>query len=158
MIVALRRIRLLPLGGVCAVALLAVGCSSDPVTDTPTRDSAIQASTVAASMVGKPYRYGGHSPRGFDCSGLVYYSYQRAGLTVPRSTESLRDATRRIDVSRLARGDLLFFNQEGKYSSHVGIYLGHDRFVHAPSHGKQVRVDYFSDDYWQRHFIDARRL
>lgn len=153
-----RRLRLLPLGGVCAAALLAVGCSSDPVTDAPARDSAVQASTVAASMVGKPYRYGGHSPRGFDCSGLVYYSFQRAGLTVPRSTESLRRATRRIAVSRLARGDLLFFNQDGKYSSHVGIYLGHDRFVHAPSHGKQVRVDYFSDDYWQRHFVDARRF
>jgi cell wall-associated NlpC family hydrolase len=157
-IITLRRFGSRSLCGLFAVALLATGCSSDPVIDTPTRDSAVQASTVAASMVGKPYRYGGHSPRGFDCSGLVYYSYQRAGLTVPRSTESLRQATHKIAVSRLTLGDLLFFNQDGKFSSHVAIYLGHDRFVHAPSHGKQVRVDYFSDDYWQRHFVDARRL
>jgi len=142
----------------CAVALLAAGCSSAPVLDTPTYDSAARASTVAASMVGKPYRYGGHSPRGFDCSGLVYYSYQHAGLSVPRSTESLRQATHKIAVSGLTQGDLLFFNQDGKFSSHVGIYLGHDRFVHAPSRGKRVRVDYLSDDYWQRHFVDARRL
>lgn len=143
---------------ISAAALLAVGCSSNPATDETSRDQAVQASAVAASMVGKPYRYGGNSPRGFDCSGLVYYSYQRAGLTVPRSTQSLRQASHKVAVSRLTRGDLLFFNQDGKFSSHVGIYLGRDRFVHAPSHGKRVRVDSFTDDYWQRHFVDARRL
>jgi len=109
-------------------------------------------------MAGKPYRYGGHTPQGFDCSGLVYYSFRRAGMDVPRSTETQRNRTRKVPASRLARGDLLFFNQEGKHSSHVGIYLGGNRFVHAPSSGKRVRVDSLADTYWQNHLVDARRF
>jgi cell wall-associated NlpC family hydrolase len=136
---------------------LLAGCASEPVT---TRDRALgaDASSVAAAMVGKPYRYGGHDPKGFDCSGLVYYSYRQAGLSVPRTTPALRERTRKVSADRLARGDLVFFNQEGKFSSHVGIYLGEDRFVHAPSSGKKVRVDRVSDAYWQKHFVDARRF
>jgi murein DD-endopeptidase len=140
------------------VAMLATGCTSDPVTDTPSRQSAVQASDIAASMVGKPYRYGGRSPQGFDCSGLVYFSYRRAGLDVPRSTHSQRTSSRKVSLSRLGRGDLLFFDQEGKRSSHVGIYLGRDRFVHAPSSGKRVRIDSLNDPYWQKHLVDARRF
>jgi len=140
------------------VAALATGCTSNPVTDTPSRQSAVQASDIAASMVGKPYRYGGRSPQGFDCSGLVYFSYRRAGLDVPRSTHSQRASSRKVSLSRLGRGDLLFFDQEGKRSSHVGIYLGRDRFVHAPSSGKRVRIDSLSDPYWQKHLVDARRF
>ena len=109
-------------------------------------------------MVGKPYRYGGNSPRGFDCSGLVYYSYRQAGFTVPRSTETQRAHSHKVSLSRLARGDLLFFDQQGRSSSHVGIYLGGNRFVHAPSSGKRVRVDSLSESYWQRHLVDARRF
>jgi cell wall-associated NlpC family hydrolase len=109
-------------------------------------------------MVGKPYRYGGNTPQGFDCSGLVHFSFKRAGMDVPRSTETQRDRSRKVPAARLARGDLLFFNQEGKYSSHVGIYLGGNRFVHAPSSGKRVRVDSLADAYWQQHLVDVRRF
>jgi len=134
------------------------GCASDPESNGHS-GNAVQASAVAAKMVGKPYRYGGHHPnRGFDCSGLVYFSYQRAGMDVPRTTSAQRRFSHRVSVSSLNRGDLLFFNQEGKRSSHVGIYLGHNRFVHAPSSGKRVRVDSFLDPYWQKHFVDARRF
>ncbi len=140
-----------------AAMLLASGCSSSPVAEAPgTRQ--FEASDVAASMVGKPYRYGGSTPQGFDCSGLVYFSFKRAGLNVPRSTQSQRDKSRKVPTTRLARGDLLFFNQEGKYASHVGIYLGGNRFVHAPSSGKRVRMDTFTDRYWQKHLVDARRF
>ena len=145
-------------GLLLAIALLASGCASNPATDAPTRAAALNASEIAAAMVGKPYRYGGSTPRGFDCSGLVYYSYRRAGLDVPRSTRSQRSGSQKVSQSRLTRGDLLFFNQEGKRSSHVGIYLGDDRFVHAPSSGKRVRIDSFNDPYWQEHFVDARRF
>lgn len=140
------------------IAALATGCASDPVTDAPGRQSAAQASDIAASMVGKPYRYGGRSPQGFDCSGLVHFSYQRAGLEVPRSTHSQRASSRKVSLSRIGRGDLLFFDQAGKRSSHVGIYLGRDRFVHAPSSGKRVRIDSLNDPYWQKHLVDARRF
>ena len=138
--------------------LLATGCASTPVADAPDGARHREASEVAASMVGKPYRYGGNTPQGFDCSGLVHFSFRRAGMDVPRSTETQRDRSRKVPAARLARGDLLFFNQEGKYSSHVGIYLGSKRFVHAPSSGKRVRVDNLTDTYWQKHLVDVRRF
>ncbi len=138
--------------------LLATGCASTPVADTPGGARHQQASEVAASMVGKPYRYGGNTPQGFDCSGLVHFSFKNAGMNVPRSTETQRGKSRKVSGSSLARGDLLFFNQEGKYSSHVGIYLGGQRFVHAPSSGKRVRVDSLTDSYWQKHLFDTRRF
>ena len=83
-------------------------------------------------MIGKPYRYGGSSPSGFDCSGLVMYSYKQAGLSLPHSTDKQRSASRVVKVAELRRGDLLFFNQEGKKHGHVGIYIGEGKFVHAP--------------------------
>ena len=145
--------------GLLVPVLLLAACAGDRDRVASRAADVAEASEVAASMVGKPYRYGGNHPnRGFDCSGLVYFSYRRAGLDVPRSTTDQRRLARPVSVARLSRGDLLFFNQEGKHSSHVGIYLGDDRFVHAPSSGKQVRVDSFSSPYWQKHFVDARRF
>ena len=138
--------------------LLASGCASTPVADAPGGARHQEASEIAASMVGKPYRYGGNTPQGFDCSGLVHFSFKRTGMDVPRSTETQRDRSRKVPAARLARGDLLFFNQEGKYSSHVGIYLGGKRFVHAPSSGKRVRVDSLAEAYWQKHLVDTRRF
>lgn len=150
--------RLIAIAALLALAALLNGCASEPVTDPASDGSHSQASRIANSMVGKPYRYGGHNPKGFDCSGLVYFSFQRAGMSVPRSTGSQRARSRKVSLRTLTRGDLLFFNQEGKYSSHVGIYLGDNRFVHAPSSGKRVRVDELDDPYWQKHFVDARRF
>jgi cell wall-associated NlpC family hydrolase len=138
--------------------LLVAGCASTPTVDVPAGTRRQQAADIAASMAGKPYRYGGNTPQGFDCSGLVYFSFKRAGMDVPRSTETQRRQSRKVPASSLARGDLLFFDQEGKFSSHVGIYIGSDRFVHAPSSGKRVRVDSLSDTYWQKHLVDARRF
>lgn len=143
--------------GLLAAFLLLGACGSDPVAPSSTRPAA-GAAGVAASMVGKPYRYGGSTPQGFDCSGLVYYSYRSAGLLVPRSTTALRAGSRKVASANMSHGDLLFFSQDGKFSSHVGIYLGRNRFVHAPSSGKRVRIDSFNDPYWQKHFVDARRL
>jgi len=140
------------------LALLASGCASKPVSDAPSNALHRHASEIAASMVGKPYRYGGNTPQGFDCSGLVQYSYLRAGMNVPRSTKTQRRKSRKVSISGLARGDLLFFNPEGKYSSHVGIYLGDNRFVHAPSSGRHVRMDSLNDAYWREHLVDARRF
>jgi len=141
-----------------ALLLFLAGCAGEPARNAASGDTAYQASTIAAAMVGKPYRYGGNSPKGFDCSGLVYYSYRQAGLRVPRSTETQRAHSHRVSLARLTRGDLLFFDQQGKFSSHVGIYLGGNRFVHAPSSGKRVRVDSLNESYWQRHLVDARRF
>jgi cell wall-associated NlpC family hydrolase len=150
--------RLTAVAALLMLAALLNGCASEPVADATGDGSHSQASRIASSMVGKPYRYGGHNPQGFDCSGLVYFSFQRVGMNVPRSTGSQRARSRKVSLRTLTRGDLLFFNQEGKYSSHVGIYLGDNRFVHAPSSGKRVRVDELDDPYWQKHFVDARRF
>jgi cell wall-associated NlpC family hydrolase len=109
-------------------------------------------------MVGAPYAYGGRSPAsGFDCSGLVQYSYQRAGLRVPRETSDQLNYGQRIGAPDLQRGDLIFFDQQGKRASHVAVYLGEGRFVHAPSTGKPVRIDRL-DDYWRRHVAEMRRF
>lgn len=133
------------------------GCARTPVASPAPTPASLNAVELAASMIGKPYRYGGATPQGFDCSGLVYYSFQRSGINVPRSTEHQRKHSRAVK-STPARGDLVFFNQEGRYSSHVGIVLDDNRFVHAPSSGKRVRVDTLTDPYWRKHLVDVRRF
>ena len=141
------------------IALLALGaCSSTPARAPGGDAVAARAAEHALSMQGKPYRYGGNTPAGFDCSGLVQYGYGRAGVRIPHGTEALRRLSSPIKTSHLQRGDLLFFDQEGKRSSHVGIYVGKDRFVHAPSTGKHVYVASLADSYWRKHFAGARRL
>jgi cell wall-associated NlpC family hydrolase len=146
------------------VAMLS-GCSSAPYnapastgSTRPTAELRDQAADHALKLVGKPYRYGGSSPAGFDCSGLVMYSYSRAGLGLPHNTDKQRLAARPIKVAELQRGDLLFFNQEGKKYGHVGIYVGGGKFVHAPSSGKSVRSDRLDSPYWSKHLSEARRL
>jgi cell wall-associated NlpC family hydrolase len=145
------------------IALLLAGCSSAPVAPAKPVAAAPDASERAAShamkMVGRPYRMGGATAStGFDCSGLVQFSYRQAGMAVPRSTELQLSASRSVGRSQLRRGDLVFFDQEGKKKSHVGIYLGEGRFVHAPSSGKQVRIDRLDSRYWQAHLSDVRRF
>jgi cell wall-associated NlpC family hydrolase len=162
---ALRR-SMTPAGNTLALAVLLAalaGCAGRPPAPdlAPSRASvqqAARASEVALSMVGRPYRYGGDTPAGFDCSGLVSYSYAQAGVRASRETRSLRAQGVVIRTGDLRRGDLLFFDQEGKKFSHVGLYLGDGRFVHAPSSGGRVRVDRFDAEYWQRHFVEARRI
>jgi cell wall-associated NlpC family hydrolase len=141
-------------------ALLCAACASAPASRGPEvrADVADRAAAQATTMVGKPYRFGGASPAGFDCSGLVQFSYRQAGLALPHNTEAQRRSSQPVRLSGLRRGDLLFFDQEGKKSSHVGIYLGDGRFVHAPSSGKVVRSDRLDSPYWKKHLAEARRL
>lgn len=143
-----------------AAAAALAGCSTAPVARVDSSPSAAErAASVAAKMVGKRYRFGGESPStGFDCSGLVQFSYRQAGIAVPRSTEQQLRYARAVKRSSLRRGDLVFFDQEGKKHSHVGIYLGGGRFVHAPSSGKQVRIDRLDSRYWQAHLSAVRRF
>ena len=148
----LLRILLITLG-----LALAAGCAHAPVEPSPP-DLASRAADQAVTMVGKPYHYGGNTPAGFDCSGLVQYSYRRVGVTLPHGTSSLRRISQPVSKNHLRRGDLLFFTQEGKRASHVALYIGGNRFVHAPSTGKKVYITSFDDPYWRRHLTDVRRL
>ena len=124
----------------------------------PERSAADRAASSAAKMVGKPYKFGGASPAGFDCSGLVQFGYQQAGVALPHNTAQQRRISQRVKLAELRRGDLLFFDQEGKKHSHVGIYLGERRFVHAPSSGKHVRNDSLDNPYWKKHLSEIRRV
>ena len=145
----------------CASSPKADDSSSASGQDRLARADHAAASTAARNaqaMVGKPYRYGGSSPKGFDCSGLVQYSYARAGISVPRTTRSQLSAGTAVQKQSLRTGDLVFFDQEGRKSSHVGIYIGEGRFVHAPSSGKRVRINNLNERYWKKHFAAARRF
>ena len=113
----------------------------------------------ALSLVGTPYRYGGNTPEsGFDCSGLVGYVFRDSlSRALPRTSAALGAAGERIGLERMATGDLVVFGQ-GAAVSHVGIYVGEGRFVHAPSSGGTVRLDRLDAPYWRDHLLGARRL
>jgi len=145
------------------LAAILAGCSSSPeisqqTTIRASNEVASQAVDYAREMLGKPYKYAGDSPAGFDCSGLVKYSYGRAGISMPRDTQSQHRMSMLVSAHGLREGDLLFFDQEGKKKSHVGIYLGKGRFIHAPSSGGKVRIDSMNAEYWKKHFVEARRV
>lgn len=117
-----------------------------------------KAATTAVAMIGRPYKYRGVSPAGFDCSGLVRYSYLSAGMDVPHGTKELKNVTSPVDWQDMRKGDLLFFNERGKRYSHVGIYLENDLFVHAPGRSGKVRTDSLNDPHWKKSFLEARRF
>lgn len=151
------RLRIIPILTSFIALIALAGCGHTPAEESAP-PLASRAADHALTMVGKPYRYGGNTPKGFDCSGLVQYSYSRVGVKLPHGTRNLLHASRPISRDELQRGDLVFFTQEGRKSSHVALYLGGNRFVHSPSSGKNVYVAGFNDPYWQRHFTEARRL
>lgn len=156
---------------IAAFAAVIGGCAGTPVdvdVDAESRTPAAVAPDVITSEVallalgqlGVPYRYGGASPRtGFDCSGLVQYVYRQAtGAQVPRTTDELAGAGVRVARDDLHPGDLVFYNTLGRRFSHVGIYLGEGKFIHAPSRNGVVRVEDMRISYWRERYTGARRL
>ena len=113
----------------------------------------------AMGFLGVPYKRGGNNENGFDCSGFVRTIYQRSvGLLLPRRAEQQAAATESIDKSDLQPGDLVFFNTLRRAFSHVGIYVGEGKFIHAPKPGAEVRVESMGGRYWQTRFDGARRV
>lgn len=115
---------------------------------------------AALGLIGVDYRFGGDDPaRGFDCSGLVRYVFSQAtGIALPRTSAEMGRVGARVARVDLLPGDLVFFNTRHFADSHVGIYLGEHRFVHAPSRGSEVRIASLDDAYWKRRFTGARRV
>lgn len=150
------------LAGGCASTTTVPGSSAERESVTsrlrePTRGE--QLVQVAQRFIGTPYRYGGKDPRGFDCSGLVFYSFDQLGVAVPRTAADQRKAARPVDRDDLATGDLVFFRTKRKRPvDHVGIYVGDGRFIHAPSTGRVVSYAYLDDPYYKKRFVSAGRL
>ena len=114
----------------------------------------------AMGLLGVPYKRGGMSEeKGFDCSGFVRHMFEKSvGLVLPRRAEEQAKVTEEINRSELKPGDLVFFNTMKRTFSHVGIYVGDGKFIHAPRPGKAVRVDDMREAYWQKRFNGARRV
>lgn len=147
-------------------AYLANRGNSDVITTySKSRNAAAQANNnefanQALSYLGVKYRFGGSAPSsGFDCSGLVGYVAEKSmGLKLPRRSSEIARLGQSIKRTDLKEGDLVFFNTTGKRFSHVGIYLGDNKFVHAPRTGAVVRVEDMTINYWQKRYNGARRL
>ena len=119
-----------------------------------------QVTAYAFTLIGRPYRPRGVRPEtGFDCSGFVQHVFARTqGIELPRTARDMARVGRRVAWGDLKAGDLVFYNTQGRPFSHVGIYIGSGRFVHAPSSGGQVCVVDMGEVYWKRHYSGARRV
>lgn len=109
----------------------------------------------AKTLIGTPYKYGGTTPKGFDCSGLVRFVFAELGHQLPRISREQYQALTPVDKPQI--GDLVFFGR-GNRVSHVGIYVGGDKMLHAPSSGKAVAIDTFTSGYWGKRYIGARSV
>jgi len=164
--------RWLAAGSVAAALAAAGACARVPagrppatIPDPPVATSRPASSSggdalaeTALAWVGAPYRDGGSDPSGFDCSGFVQYVFAERGLPLPRGVGEQRHTGRPVSPTDVRAGDLVFFATEGTSASHVGIAVGPDAFVHAPSSGGRVRVERLSAPYWSRRLVAARRV
>jgi len=114
----------------------------------------------AVNALGTPYRWGGSSPsKGFDCSGLVKYAFNDATFDLPRTSNAMASGHgQKVERADLKPGDLIFFNIKSRRVNHVAIYLGNDRFIHAPRRGKSVTIDTLKKPYWESHYVVAKRV
>lgn len=138
------------------LALLLGGCASRPTPDhLELRQHIVE---TALGQLGRPYRYGGRDPDGFDCSGLVQFAYSEAGVIVPRDTRSQREAGKTLSLSQAQPGDLLFYRFENSGGLHVGLYLGDGRMIHAPASGRQVGLVEVESPVWKKRYLETIRL
>jgi cell wall-associated NlpC family hydrolase len=129
------------------------GTPAPIVASSPAAQSVID---TAIRLIGTRYRNGGADPDGFDCSGFVFYVFAQAGLAVPRTVDAQSHAG--TEVGDPEAGDLVFFRTSGRGPTHVGIALGRDRFIHAPSSHGEVRIEPLARPYWAQRYLEARRL
>jgi cell wall-associated NlpC family hydrolase len=136
------------------------GCTSGPPFKQAGTPRSPEIVFQALATAGVPYRRGGQSPEtGFDCSGLVAHVYREAfGIELPHNARAQSRVGRPVSMAALEAGDLVFYNTERRAFSHVGIYLGDHRFIHAPRPGAAVRVENMRADYWVRRFDGGRRI
>ena len=147
-----------------ALCTALMGCATPPQAPPeplgPPSAERSEALLQAVLALGTDYRYGGDSPAtGYDCSGLVAHVFEQAwGLELPHNARAQSEIGTPVSLAELQPGDLVFYNTQHRAFSHVGIYLGNGRFVHAPKTGARVRVEPLRARYWMRRFDGARRL
>ncbi len=129
-----------------------------PAKNSVTNDTGWQIVKAARQLVGTPYRYGGTTPQGFDCSGLVQFAHRQVGISIPRTTQTQLQRAYRVPLSDVQPGDVVFFRLSRRKISHVGIYAGNQQFIHAPSRGKRVSYASLEEPYWKQRIIGAGRL
>ena len=168
---SIRSIRSIRFSLACLLSILLVACSSTPPTPEKSPESLSEPTRIeysetgqeivlfALSLIDTGYRFGGKNPEaGLDCSGMVAYIYNKsAGVKISGSAADIARKGRAVDRGRLRPGDLVFFNTRNASFSHVGIYIGDDRFVHAPSSNGRVRIDPLGATYYAKRFEAARR-
>lgn len=115
-----------------------------------------QAAVVGQKFVGVPYKWGGTTPAGFDCSGFVGYAYKKSGKVLPRTAAQMYKQGQSVKQYHLQVGDTVFFSTYNSGASHVGIYVGNNKFVHAASNG--VKVDSLNNSYWKKRYLGAKRI
>ncbi|MBS0379944.1 MAG: C40 family peptidase [Proteobacteria bacterium] len=117
-----------------------------------------EIAATAAGLLGAPYEFGGADAGGFDCSGLALYVYAHAGIAIPRTAREQQRAAQAVPLSKLAPGDLVFFAFGRGGVDHVGVYLGHGQFVHAPHRGVAVSVGDLANEYFAHHLVNGGRF
>ncbi|MCS6948755.1 MAG: C40 family peptidase [Steroidobacteraceae bacterium] len=163
--------RTAPLALLAAAGTMLAGCSllrsppaerpAPPVDDAvsvPAPTAGERIAALAAQQLGAPYRRGGATPAGFDCSGLVRYVYALLGTEIPRTAREQQLAAVPVELDSLQPGDLLFFRIDGPLVDHVAIYVGNDEFVHAPRAGRAVSRDSLSEPFFRQRLSHAGRL
>ncbi len=146
---------------VAAALLVVAGCTGSPrraEEPTPAAEPGERIAALAQALIGAPYRFGGADPAGFDCSGLVFFVHHELGIGVPRTAAGQSLAATPVDVVHLEPGDVLFFRDSGPEATHVGVYVGEHRFVHAPKTGRPVSYASLQDDYYRAAFLGAGRF
>jgi cell wall-associated NlpC family hydrolase len=155
----MRRARRARAWGALTVAMVALaGCVSHARRPAPRSDTGAAIATLAVSLVGAPYHFGGADAAGFDCSGLAYYVHERVGLTIPRTASEQQRAARAVPLGKLAPGDLVFFHIHARGVDHVGVYAGSGRFVHAPRAGSAVAYGDLSEAFYRARLASAGRF
>ena len=139
-------------------ALPAPAAAPDAPGEAPLPIDGYAIAGTALALRGTPYRNGGSDPSGFDCSGFVWFVFGQHGIPVPRTVADQARVGEAVPAARLDPGDLVFFNTKGRGPTHVGIAIGGDEFVHAPSSNGEVRVERIASPYWASRLVDARRL
>lgn len=161
-----------PVGVLCCIFLAAAllsGCGKSqiyaPVVPaslagaaprTPAEKAKAALVNTARTQIGTPYRRGGQKPGGFDCSGLVMWTYNQHGIKVPRTTAEQMRAGQKVSINALQAGDILVFRTRS--GLHTGIYTGRGTFIHSPSSGSRVREDKLGSEYWAKAFREGRRI